>query len=136
MSQLILDAFRIALDAHSGQRYGNEPYIYHPLQVADEVSHLGEHYIAAALLHDVIEDHPDFENVIMSSMPWPVYYAVYALLTRFKGVHYFDYILRIKNSGNKIALVVKLADLHANLSCAPRPGLTNRYLVAQDMLRA
>lgn len=135
MSQLILDAFRIALDAHGDQRYGNEPYIYHPLQVADEVAHLGENYIAAALLHDVIEDHPDFEPVVMSSMPMIVTNAL-VVLRRYVSQHYFDYILRIKKSKDPIALAVKRADLHANLSCAPRPGLINRYLVAQDLLRA
>jgi len=57
---LIRKAFELALDAHSSQRRRTgEPYIYHPIAVAKIVSNeigLGATSIAAALLHDVIED--------------------------------------------------------------------------------
>lgn len=57
---LIRKAFEIAKDAHKNQRRKTgEPYIYHPLEVAkivaDEIG-LGAISIAAALLHDVVED--------------------------------------------------------------------------------
>jgi len=57
---LIRKAFDIALDAHKDQRRKTgEPYIYHPIAVAKIVANeigLGANSIAAALLHDVIED--------------------------------------------------------------------------------
>ena len=58
--ELIRRAFRMADDAHQGvKRKTGEPYILHPLEVALIVARdigLGPQSIAAALLHDVIED--------------------------------------------------------------------------------
>ncbi len=57
---LIRKAFDLAVKAHSGQRRkSGEPYIYHPIAVASIVANeigLGANSIAAALLHDVVED--------------------------------------------------------------------------------
>ena len=57
---LIRKAFEIALEAHSEQRRKTgEPYIFHPIAVAKIVANeigLGATSIAAALLHDVVED--------------------------------------------------------------------------------
>ncbi len=58
--KLIRKAFEIAVEAHSKQRRrSGEPYIYHPIAVAKIVAYeigLGATSIAAALLHDVVED--------------------------------------------------------------------------------
>lgn len=58
--KLIRSAFDLAVDAHSEQRRKTgEPYIYHPIAVAKIVAYeigLGASSIAAALLHDVVED--------------------------------------------------------------------------------
>ncbi|WP_010134822.1 RelA/SpoT family protein [Ochrovirga pacifica] len=58
--KLIRKAFDIAVEAHSEQRRkSGEPYIYHPIAVAKIVASeigLGAVSIAAALLHDVVED--------------------------------------------------------------------------------
>ncbi len=57
---LLRKAFEIAVEAHSEQRRKTgEPYIYHPIAVAKIVANeigLGATSIAAALLHDVVED--------------------------------------------------------------------------------
>ena len=57
---LIRKAFDLAVEAHNGQRRKTgEPYIYHPIAVASIVANeigLGANSIAAALLHDVVED--------------------------------------------------------------------------------
>ena len=57
---LIINAARLAAEAHEGQqRYDGEPYINHPMRVAGMVtlcSKTTETMIAAAWLHDVIED--------------------------------------------------------------------------------
>jgi GTP pyrophosphokinase len=58
--ELIRKAFDVAVDAHSSQRRKTgEPYIFHPIAVAKIVAMeigLGATSIAAALLHDVVED--------------------------------------------------------------------------------
>ncbi|MBP8933787.1 MAG: bifunctional (p)ppGpp synthetase/guanosine-3',5'-bis(diphosphate) 3'-pyrophosphohydrolase, partial [Candidatus Atribacteria bacterium] len=57
--ELIKKAYDFSLEAHSGQsRLSGEPYIVHPLAVANIVADLrmDDSTIAAALLHDVLED--------------------------------------------------------------------------------
>lgn len=57
---MIRKAFNLAVEAHSEQRRkSGEPYIFHPIAVAKIVAYeigLGATSIAAALLHDVVED--------------------------------------------------------------------------------
>ena len=58
-TSIILKAFRIAYKAHDGQfRASGEPYIIHPIAVADLLQEIGASpsVIAAGLLHDVVED--------------------------------------------------------------------------------
>ncbi|WP_396600553.1 RelA/SpoT family protein [Algibacter sp. R77976] len=63
--KLIRSAFEVALDGHKHQRRkSGEAYIFHPLAVATIVAQeigLDATSIAAALLHDVVEDSPDYE---------------------------------------------------------------------------
>ncbi|HAX98634.1 MAG TPA: (p)ppGpp synthetase, partial [Candidatus Atribacteria bacterium] len=57
--ELIKKAYDFSLAAHTGQsRLSGEPYIIHPLSVAHIVADLrmDDSTIAAALLHDVLED--------------------------------------------------------------------------------
>ena len=65
---IIRKAFNISVEAHSKQRRkSGEPYIYHPIAVAKIVANeigLGATSIAAALLHDVVEDTPYTVNDI------------------------------------------------------------------------
>ena len=59
-STVLIDAaFRAAVIAHEGQfRHSGEPYVTHPIAVSQIVADLGvdEVTIAAALLHDTVED--------------------------------------------------------------------------------
>lgn len=66
--KLIRKAFDMAVDAHKEQRRkSGEPYIFHPIAVAKIVAQnigLDATSIAAALLHDVVEDTPiTIENI-------------------------------------------------------------------------
>lgn len=63
MSDVIESAYDLARSAHAGQfrKYTNEPYLAHPFRVAAMVavfnlSAHGDDDIAAAVLHDVMED--------------------------------------------------------------------------------
>ena len=62
--KLIRSAFEVALDGHKNQRRkSGEAYIFHPLAVARIVAKeigLDATSIASALLHDVVEDNPDY----------------------------------------------------------------------------
>lgn len=60
--QLVQEALMLAIKAHDGQRrkYTGDPYSIHPIAVSkiiETVDHTPE-MVAAALLHDVIEDTP------------------------------------------------------------------------------
>ena len=55
----VIDAYEFGASAHEGQkRQSGEPYISHPVSVAQELAdmHLDAQAIAAAILHDVVED--------------------------------------------------------------------------------
>ena len=63
--KLIRKAFDIAVDGHKNQRRkSGEAYVFHPISVAKIVASkigLDATSIAAALLHDVVEDSPDYD---------------------------------------------------------------------------
>jgi len=61
MSKLINEALIFATEKHAGQsrKYTGQPYIFHPISVAMIVMETPNHteeMVAAALLHDVVED--------------------------------------------------------------------------------
>ncbi|MCA0153514.1 RelA/SpoT family protein [Winogradskyella vincentii] len=62
--KLIRQAFDVAVDAHKDQRRkSGEAYIFHPIAVAKIVAQeigLDATSIASALLHDVVEDNPNY----------------------------------------------------------------------------
>lgn len=71
---LILKAAAFATDAHKHQKrkYTGRPYIEHPGRVAARVATLPdvtEREVAAAWLHDVFEDCPEFIAVVKGNMP-------------------------------------------------------------------
>lgn len=64
---VIAEAYAFSADAHEGQkRRSGDPYISHPLAVAGILAdlHLDYQSIAAALMHDVIEDTPTAKDEI------------------------------------------------------------------------
>ena len=66
-AEVLVKAYRYAEKAHSGQkRASGEDYIIHPVEVAKILMGLGmDHYsVAAAFLHDVLEDTPATESEI------------------------------------------------------------------------
>ena len=62
-TQMIQEALMLAIRAHEGQRrkYTGEPYSTHPIGVSKIIEIIPDHtpeMVAAALLHDVVEDTP------------------------------------------------------------------------------
>jgi (p)ppGpp synthase/HD superfamily hydrolase len=111
---LIERAIRRALEAHSGQKEENgRPYLLHPLRLMLRMD--TEQEMAAAVLHDVVEDtDTTLEDLRAEGFPEEVLAAV-ALLTHDKRkVAYREYIERI--AADPLARKVKLADLEDNLN--------------------
>ena len=82
--QLIQDALMLAIRAHEGQRrkYTGEPYSAHPIGVSKIIETIPGHtpeMVAAALLHDVVEDTPitflDIKNQFGSVVAEYVHYC-------------------------------------------------------------
>jgi (p)ppGpp synthase/HD superfamily hydrolase len=103
-------AMKIAYDAHRGQvDAGGVPYVFHPLHLAEQME--DEASACVALLHDIVEDTDVTLEQLAQDFPPEVIQAV-ALLTHNPQESYFEYVRKIR--GNRIATVVKLADLEHN----------------------
>jgi (p)ppGpp synthase/HD superfamily hydrolase len=107
-------ALEIALKAHKGQRdLDGKPVILHPLTVA--LKGHNESEIVAGLLHDVVEDTDwTFDDLLQAGIIAKVVDAL-RMLTHSKDVPYLDYVRRIADSHNPIAINVKCNDLEHNL---------------------
>ncbi len=83
MSSLIFDALLFAIKAHGGQirKYENEPYVMHCIRVARTVAKQGapDYVVAAALLHDVLEDCPQVSHEDIKQFGSSVYNIVVEL---------------------------------------------------------
>lgn len=136
---LLFLALRIALISHRDQfrRDGKTPYIEHPVAVADALAQAGEseEVVAAALLHDVLEDDPNVNAgyLLAVGIPAEVVRAV-ELLTKAKWTPYRDFILALRD--NEIARKVKIADINHNLSDSPTERQQAKYTEALELLAA
>lgn len=129
-------AIDIASKAHAGQldRDGY-PVILHPLTVG-LMGHTDEEKMAG-FLHDVVEDSDfTFDDLLRAGIPNGVVNAL-RLLTRQQDTDYFDYVQRIIDSGNPIALQVKHNDLQHNYARGKaHPDLQQKHGKALQMVKA
>ena len=108
---MIRKAFVVARNAHSSaRRKTGEPYIYHPLEVAQLASAdlgLGAVSVVCALLHDVVEDTEytleDIENIFNKKVA-----QIVDGLTKIQDV--FDYDTQSIQSENFKKLIITLGD--------------------------
>lgn len=124
----------IARKAHDGQfrRDGITPYITHPEAVATSLKGESDEVVAAAWLHDVLEDTDvSYLDLKQSGIPEEVIEAV-ALLTRWDNQDYKDYLRLIVQ--DDIAWKVKLADIKHNLSDSPTEKQKAKYAEALKIL--
>ena len=116
-------ALIIAAQAHQGQKdLGGADYILHPLRVMASVNSTDEKIVA--LLHDVIEDHPEFDKIIAGANFKSEIYRSLIAITKCKDEKYQDYIKRV--SVDRIARAVKIADLLDNMDITRLFTLTTR----------
>lgn len=128
------DKLQSALDfaekKHRGQtRLGGQPYISHPIAVAEIVRSKGYglDYQITALFHDLLEDADATEREIAELGGQEVLTAV-KLLTKTPGYVMEEYISAIR--GNPIAFAVKGADRLHNLesACCTKDDFKRRYI--------
>lgn len=125
LNELYILAKKIATEAHEGQiDKGGEPYINHPIAVADSLEST-EHKIVA-LLHDILEDTEvtaddlrayGFTERIIKSI---------RILTKDNSESYEEYLSYVKT--DNIAWMVKRADLKHNMNIDRIPNPTEKDL--------
>ena len=124
--KLIRQAFNLAVEAHSGvRRKSGEPYIYHPIAVAQIVAKdigLGTTSIACALLHDVVED-AEYTLDDIEKMFNPKVRQIIDGLTKISGLADQDISIQAENfrkmlltlSDDVRVILIKLADRLHNM---------------------
>lgn len=112
---IIDTALQIAVDAHDGQiDKDGTPYILHPLAVG--MMGITDEEKIAGFLHDVIEDTVvTLDDLKEAGIPTGIVNAI-DILTHDSHYGYNDYLKRIVDSHNPIAIKVKYNDLKHNLS--------------------
>ena len=112
-------ALQFAAEKHLGQtRKGGQPYITHPVAVAEILRDwgYGEETQIAGLFHDLLEDTDASEEDILRLGGEKVLRAV-KLVTKTPGYVMAEYMAGIRE--DETALLVKAADRLHNLRCAP-----------------
>lgn len=121
MNKQVELCLEIALRTHAGQSdLDGNPVILHPLTVGLAGKTPEEQ--CAGFLHDVVEDTDyTFDDLLRLGVAPDIVDAL-RLLTHDKADAYPDYVRRIAESGNQLAIAVKLNDLHHNLERGRRNG--------------
>jgi GTP pyrophosphokinase len=133
---LVERAFLMAEQAHAGQvRDEGTPYILHPLRVAHTLAahgHADPEVLAAALLHDTLEDTGLAPAMIARDCSPQVLALVQTVTRPPRTVPDRDAIYhRQLTAGAPEARIMKVADRLDNLSflhLSPRPGKAARYV--------
>lgn len=145
----VINAFKFALERHSGQlrKDGSTPYIVHPFRIflwlADEGKIYDENVLAAAFLHDLIEDTKTDYDDIMKGFRDKEIANIVAVLTKDKTlpekVREKMFNQKLKNASWK-SKVIKLADIYDNLCdmdswSAPKSEKISKLAEKQEQLK-
>ncbi len=116
-------AIAIAANAFKGKLdKGGQPYILHCLRVMNGIDQSNPQLMQVAVLHDLIEDCPDWTIARLEEEDFSVRVCdLIEMLTHENDEPYDDYIRRI--SANPLASEVKLADLRDNTNITRLKGL-------------
>ena len=150
---IIRKAIFFAQNAHQGQkRKDGKEYFTHVAAVADIVTmdwfrripreaqdiwnQYKDHVIAAAYLHDTIEDCGVTRQQLINEGFSVMTAEIVESLSRKTDETYFDFIMRIRDSGAFAVGIaaVKLADLEHNMSDLKEGSLKDKYRFAQYIL--
>lgn len=105
---------------------GGKPYILHCLQVMYGVEHLGQEAMIAAVLHDVIEDTHYTDRMLLDEGYTATEVVIVDLLSKPDDMSYEDFIQRLVDSGNKIAIMIKMADIEHNSDVTRLKGIRDK----------
>lgn len=147
-------ALTFASKAHCGQlRKDGKPYFSHvkavadkvlmgwfdliPYEAQDEWNKHKDKVIAAAALHDTIEDCGITTNQLLHEGFPPLTVEIVDMVSKKKGETYFDFIMRLNESHpfKTGAVAVKLADLQHNMSDLNEGSLKDKYRLAHYILQ-
>jgi GTP pyrophosphokinase len=143
--ELVKRAFDLANDAHKNvKRKSGEPYIVHPLEVALVVAKeigLGPTSIAAALLHDVVED-SDYTLEEIDRLFGPTVARLVDGLTKIAGVFDQDTSLQAENfrkmlisiSDDVRVILIKMADRLNNMRTLDAMPAHKQLKIASETL--
>lgn len=143
--ELIRKAFELANEAHRGmRRKSGELYIFHPIAVARIVAveiGLGVKSVAAALLHDVVED-TDINLTDLESLFGPKVATIVDGLTKLEGVFDQNASLQAENFRKLLVsmiedvrvILIKLADRLHNMRTLDSMPEHKRYRIAAETL--
>ena len=109
-------AIKLAGEAHLNDKWGDYPYMVHLALVAAELRELEPGNIqleCAGWLHDLIEDHPEFEARVAAEFPELI--ASLLIDSRKPEDSYDDYLSSLINSHDAMAIKVKWADMKVNM---------------------
>ncbi len=133
-ARLVRLAYTMATNAHEGQiDKAGEPYIAHPIAVAEQVKHLGAP-------HQVVSCSTTPSRTPVSTLDQikgafgPAASEAVEALSRQEGETYLDFIRRAAR--NPVAATVKRADIEHNLSrpASLSASLEDRYRTALALL--
>ncbi|MDE6634627.1 MAG: RelA/SpoT family protein, partial [Bacteroidaceae bacterium] len=143
---LITQAFNFARQAHKGvKRLSGEPYIMHPIAVAQIVSEeigLGSTSICAALLHDVVED-TDYTVQDIQNIFGPKIAQIIDGLTKISGGIFGDKASAQAENFKKLLLtmsedirviLIKISDRLHNMRTLGSQLPNKRYKIAGETL--
>jgi len=146
-------AAEFAEKAHQGQkRKDDKPYFSHveavaeivrmdwftliPHEAQDNWNKHKDHVVAAAYLHDVIEDCGITKQQLIDEGFSIMTAEIVDELSKKQGETYFDFIMRIHDGGpfRTGMVAVKLADLRHNMSDLNEGSLKDKYRFAEYIL--
>jgi len=144
--ELITKAFNFAREAHKGvRRLSGEPYIMHPIAVAQIVSEemgLGSTSICSALLHDVVED-TDYTVEDIENIFGPKIAQIVDGLTKISGGIFGDKASAQAENFKKLLLtmsddirviLIKICDRLHNMRTLEGQPPNKRYKIAGETL--
>jgi GTP pyrophosphokinase len=142
--QLVRDAWQFAEAAHAHHtRSSGHPYMSHPAAVAYQLAQcgLGSTTVAAALLHDIIEDTDISTTEIESTFGSDVLFLVESV-TKLSKLHYSRQTRRIESLRKLFAamaqdlrvLLIKLADRHHNMETLHHLSDERQQHIARETL--
>lgn len=111
-------------------------FLYFPRASINNVNKNFEHILAAAFLHDSMEDQGITEKDLKQEGFSVLTIELVKTLTKKRGDNYFDFITGILESGpiSTMAAGIKLADLTHNMSDLREGSLKDKYRFAYAVL--